>query len=98
MYYVKQSKIKGRHSNKEWKEMILFFNNKCVSCNGLYQKWIEKDHIIPISIGGSDSINNLQPLCQFCNQSKSNKSRFDYRELKSIQLNKKLPENYKNPY
>jgi len=98
MHYLQKAKSKGRHNKKEWEEMILFFNTKCIICNGIFQKWIEKDHIIPISIGGSDSIKNLQPLCQYCNQTKSNKELIDYRELRAISLNKILPDNFKNPY
>jgi 5-methylcytosine-specific restriction endonuclease McrA len=44
----------------------------CVVC-GSSEK-IEVDHILPLSRGGAHSINNLQPLCRFCNASKGSKT------------------------
>jgi 5-methylcytosine-specific restriction endonuclease McrA len=35
--------------------------------------WLEIDHVIPISKGGADTIENKQALCQKCNNKKSNK-------------------------
>ena len=89
--YLKEAKKKGRHTEMEWILLKDFFNNKCVMCDGINQKWIEKDHIIPISKGGSDSIKNIQPLCQFCNQSKSNGSNEDFRLQMADAIGKTMP-------
>ena len=35
------------------------------------EELMEVDHITPWSMGGSDDIHNLQPLCKPCNRSKS---------------------------
>ncbi|MBI5191440.1 MAG: HNH endonuclease [Nitrospirae bacterium] len=49
-------------------------NNKCVKCgNSPPDCVLHVDHIIPLSKGGTDDINNLQTLCSDCNLGKSNR-------------------------
>ena len=64
-----EARNKGRHSNKEWNDMLEEFNYICVRCLNTSRE-IHKDHIIPIFMGGSDGIENIQPLCHVCNLSK----------------------------
>jgi HNH endonuclease/HEAT repeats len=55
--------------------------HKCASCgrgpnDGAL---LEADHIRPRSLGGSNDIDNLQTLCDRCNQGKSNRDSHDLR-------------------
>lgn len=61
----------GSHSLKEWTCLIDKYNNCCFYC-GMH-KPLTKDHIVPISKGGSDNIDNIVPACVSCNSRKGNK-------------------------
>lgn len=61
----------GTINKKEWLEKLESFGGKCVNC-GSSEK-ITIDHIIPVSKGGTNDTNNLQPLCSHCNSSKGTK-------------------------
>lgn len=66
----------GTHSKEQWEE-IKKKNNYCCMLCGMqepfteqqYQKLTE-DHVIPISKGGTNNIDNIQPLCKSCNSRK----------------------------
>ena len=67
------------HTEEEWQELKAFYNFTCLCC-GKQEPEIKltRDHVIPLTQGGSDSIDNVQPLCARCNSKKNNKH-IDYR-------------------
>lgn len=76
----------GHHLNDiEWKEVLAAYGKKCLCCGTA--KDITVDHIIPVSEDGSDTQDNVQPLCRSCNSSKKRK-RTDYRPDKGKKFNR----------
>lgn len=66
----------GSYTAAEWNDLCDRYGNKCLRCGCAGP--LTKDHIVPLSRGGSNDISNLQPLCSTCNKSKGAKS-VDYR-------------------
>jgi len=67
---LKAARKRGTHTNQEWEELKEEFCYRCVQC-GIKTERLEKDHIVPLSLGGGDTISNIQPLCSKCNMSKA---------------------------
>jgi len=57
-------------SGKVKKKVMIRDNGKCVYCGS--KENIEFDHILPFSEGGSNSANNIQLICIYCNRQKRN--------------------------
>lgn len=74
---VEHARERGKHTLQEWLALVRFCGSRCVKC-GATNRRITKDHIIPVALGGSDRIDNLQPLCWECNSAKNLRA-VDYR-------------------
>lgn len=74
-YYERRVQLmNGNHSLGEWETLKAQYNFICPCCLKREPKIsLTRDHIIPISKGGSNNIENIQPLCQSCNSKKNTK-------------------------
>jgi 5-methylcytosine-specific restriction endonuclease McrA len=67
-------KENGSHTFGEWETLKKMYNYKCPCCGKSEPEVsLTEDHIVPLSKGGGDNIENIQPLCLSCNCKKHTK-------------------------
>lgn len=73
-YHKRRALIEGNggvHTTAEWLELVAANDNQCAHCHE--ECPLTRDHIVPLSRGGTNDIKNIQPLCGSCNSSKGAK-------------------------
>lgn len=66
------ARLLGTHTAEEWARKLDEHDRRCAYC-GVQAETLTKDHVVPISKGGSDAIENILPACQPCNSAKRDK-------------------------
>jgi len=52
-------------------EVYQRYGGKCAQCSA--REYLEFDHVIPVALGGANTVGNLQLLCRRCNLAKSDR-------------------------
>jgi 5-methylcytosine-specific restriction endonuclease McrA len=72
----------GTLTSTDWALVLKVYGNACLACD---KPEVTIDHVVPVSKGGRNEIDNVQPLCGYCNTSKGTKT-IDYRPAPLAEL------------
>jgi 5-methylcytosine-specific restriction endonuclease McrA len=73
-WHRRRKSASGSHTFDEWQTLKAQYDWKCPCCGKREPEIsLSQDHIVPLSKGGSDNIENIQPLCLRCNITKHTK-------------------------
>ncbi|MGH2492373.1 MAG: HNH endonuclease [Candidatus Limnocylindria bacterium] len=67
----------GSHTYEQWVALLEEWGNCCAYC-GASGVPLERDHVVPLALGGSHDIDNILPACRACNSRKRLMTRDDF--------------------
>ena len=68
----------GQHTDREWQAKLIVFAGCCAYCGATADS---RDHVVPLSRGGTDNIDNIVPACRSCNSGKRDKTPEEYGKI-----------------
>ena len=75
---ARKKSASGSHTADQIIELLHRQNHRCAGCGISIKQKRHLDHVMPLSRGGSNSIENLQWLCQPCNNKKHAKDPIEW--------------------
>ena len=80
----------GTFTAEQWDSLKDICGRKCLCCGRPESdRPLASDHVVPLSCGGLNEIQNIQPLCMVCNSSKGTRNT-DYRNAQETAASKQL--------
>lgn len=79
-YRARKAEAEGSHTVEEWEDRLDYFGHHCAYCLGHTSVvgTLAREHMIPLSRGGSNFIENIVPSCQPCNSKKKNRTPMEF--------------------
>lgn len=67
-YRARQKQVVATLTAQEWLDLKARYDFRCLCCGKQEPETkLTLDHVIPISQGGTNTVDNVQPLCPSCN-------------------------------
>lgn len=76
----------GSHTDHDIRRLLTLQRFKCACCAIGVKRKFHVDHIVPLAGGGSNSAENLQILCQPCNNKKYTKDLIEFMQPRGFLL------------
>jgi len=70
------------HTEQEWETLLASYNGMCAYCGTKPSE--HRDHVLPISRGGSDAITNILPACKMCNLRKGARTLEEWQAVSKV--------------
>lgn len=83
---ARKNSADGSHTAQDIKQLFALQRGKCACCKVGINDGYHVDHVIPLSLGGSNDRLNLQLLCPTCNLQKSAKHPIDFMQSRGFLL------------
>lgn len=68
-YTERRKQATGSHTETAWQAKVAAYGHRCAYCGARHKRLI-KEHVVPVSAGGTNDLANLVPACQSCNARK----------------------------
>jgi 5-methylcytosine-specific restriction endonuclease McrA len=76
-YRARARGYEGEHfTGAQWLALVEACGGRCLRCGS--RSSLTVDHVVPLALGGPNTIANVQPLCAACNSEKGSEV-IDYR-------------------
>ena len=83
-YRARKAAASGRLSNGLGNRLMSIQKGKCACCRKPISNGYHMDHIMPLKLGGTNTDDNIQLLCQTCNLQKSARHPVDFMQSKGF--------------